>query len=228
MTTRGRDLDCRSNAGSRRFIFGVSGHRDLVSADVPQLRGQIQTLFSRFRAAYPDVSFQLLSPLAEGADRLAAEVALSSQIKLLVPMPMAQKEYERDFPNTASLSEFRRLLAAADSQWEVRDELAKDRSATRTEQYAAVGDFIARKSDVLLLLWDGLDNEKIGGTAWVKKRREYWVNTVTNPLRQEGPLSYGPTIQIATPRASAIGGPGDRLRIEIIGDLPPGELKSFA
>ena len=75
MTTRGRDLDCRSNAGSRRFIFGVSGHRDLVSADVPQLRGQIQTLFSRFRAAYPDVSFQLLSPLAEGADRLAARTA---------------------------------------------------------------------------------------------------------------------------------------------------------
>lgn len=228
MTVRGADMDLSSNAGSGPFVFGVSGHRDVVSADVPQLRAQIQTVFSRFRSAYPDALFQLLSPLAEGADRLAAEEALSSQIQLLVPMPMAQEEYERDFPSAASLGEFRRLLAAAESHWEVRSGrdsgklAARDHSGqTRTERYAAVGDLIARTSCVLLLLWDGLDNDKVGGTAWVKKRRDYWVNTTTDPLRPTDSFSYGPTIRIATPRAATAGRAGERLHIEIIGDLPP-------
>src|SRR5205085_7563992 len=86
------------------LIFGVSGHRDPLPAAVPELRAQLQLIFSRFRAAYPDTPFELLSPLAEGADRLVAEVALECQVKLRVPMPLAQKEYERDFSNATSLA----------------------------------------------------------------------------------------------------------------------------
>ena len=70
-------------------------------------------VFASFCAAYPHRTYELLSPLAEGADRLAAEVALARGIKLLVPMPMAQREYERDFVAQGSLDEFRRMLAAA-------------------------------------------------------------------------------------------------------------------
>src|SRR3977135_1859796 len=160
------------------LVFGVSGHRDLVRTDLPELRKQLHAIFGRFRSAYPNASFELLSPLAEGADRVAAEVALASGIKVGVPMPMAQADYERDFTTAESLSEFRRLLATANSQWELSDNqpnqsLLSD-SNRRTQRYAAVGDLIARASHVLLLLWDGRDNEKVGGTAWVKKRREHW------------------------------------------------------
>ena len=95
------------------FVFGVSGHRDLVQSDLPELRKQLQTVFERFRARYPNASFELLTPLAEGADRVAAEVALSRGITLRVPLPMEQLEYERDFTTTESLGEFRRLLAEA-------------------------------------------------------------------------------------------------------------------
>src|SRR5690349_6509110 len=92
------------------FIFGVSGHRDAFSEDSAELRKQIRTVFDRFRLAYPNATFELLSPLAEGADRLAAEVALRGNIRLVVPMPMAPTEYERDFTTTNSLQDFRRLL----------------------------------------------------------------------------------------------------------------------
>lgn len=199
------------------LIFGVSGHRDLLVTDVPELREQLSEVFTRFRAAYPGTPFRLLTPLAEGADRLAAEVALASKIDLFVPLPMKQQEYERDFATARSLAEFRALLAMAESHWEMPIAASSD-IERRTRQYAEVGDFIARSSHVLILLWDGGDNRKVGGTAWVKKRREHWVNAASNPFHGITPLTYGPTIQIVTPRAS---GRLPRPRPATIGELPP-------
>jgi hypothetical protein len=211
------------------LVFGVSGHRDPLPAAVPELRAQLQFVFSRFRAAYPDTPFELLSPLAEGADRLVADVALSCRVKLRVPLPLAQQEYEQDFPSPASLEEFRRMLAAAESCWEVPRASDSSESGgadggapSRAERYAAMGDFIARRSDVLLLLWDGRENNKKGGTAWVKKRREYWTGTATERTHAPDPLRSSRTIQIVTPRATVETASGGRQRVEIIGDLPPG------
>jgi len=210
-----------SNPGSRSeripLVFGVSGHRDLVPADLPALHEQLRSVFARFRAAYPATPFNLLTPLAEGADRLAAEVALAAGIGLLVPLPMKRREYERDFAAVESLSEFRRLLAQADSHWEIPASPRPTRNQ-RTRQYAEVGEFIARHSHVLILLWDGGDNKKIGGTAWVKKRRDHWVGAASDPFHGVAPLVYGPTIQVVTPRAS---GRGRRPRPATIGELPP-------
>lgn len=225
MAERGKDRDFGRAAGTAPFIFGVSGHRDLVSADLPELRTQIETVYSRFRSAYPDASLQLLSPLAEGADRLAAELALACGIKLFVPMPMAQAEYEGDFASATSLDEFRRLLAAAESSWEVSNEdEPKERRRSDTDiramKYAAAGDYIAQKSHVLLLLWDGRDNEKVGGTAWVRKRREYWIEAAKKGGSEPDTFGYVRTIQIVTPRVTATTSSQKRPRIEIIGDLP--------
>jgi hypothetical protein len=227
MAERGKDRDFGRAAGTAPFIFGISGHRDLVSADLPELRTQIETVYSRFRSAYPDASLQLLSPLAEGADRLAAELALACGIKLFVPMPMAQAEYEGDFASATSLGEFRRLLAAAELSWEVSNEdepKERPRSDTdmRAMKYAAVGDYIAQKSHVLLLLWDGRDNEKVGGTAWVRKRREYWIEAAKKGGSEPDTFGYVRTIQIVTPRVTAAKSTQKRPRIEIIGDLPVG------
>ena len=211
-----------SNPDSRSeripLVFGVSGHRDLLPADLPKLSEQLRSIFARFRAAYPSTPFKLITPLAEGADRLAAEAALAVEIGLLVPLPMEQQEYERDFATDESISEFRALLAKADSHWEIPAALnltGKD----RIRQYAEVGDLIARHSHVLILFWDGRDNRKVGGTAWVRKRREHWVNAASGSLRGIAPLGYGPTIQVVTPRAS---GGLFQPRPAIIGDLPPG------
>lgn len=195
------------------LIFGVSGHRDLVARDVPELRRQLTLIFSAFRAAYPHTPFQLLTPLAEGADRLTAEVALASEIDLLVPLPMEQAEYERDFATAESLAEFRSLLAMAKSRWEIPMD-GKAGTEGRTRQYAEVGELIARDSHVLILLWDGEENRKVGGTAWVNTRREHWVREGT-PLKA---FAYGPTIQVVTPRVSSR---LPRPRLATVGELPP-------
>jgi 23S rRNA G2069 N7-methylase RlmK/C1962 C5-methylase RlmI len=122
-----------------------------------------------------------------------------------------------------SLGEFRRLLAEASSQWEVRDESFNQRSLSegqsRAQKYAAVGEFIARKSHVLILLWDGRDNQKVGGTAWVKKRREHWSKVAAQEGTAPDLFGYVGTIQVVTPRATADG--RAQPRVEIVGDLPP-------
>lgn len=222
--------DTRDATTEGPLVFGVSGHRDLIRSDLPELRNQIRTIFQRFRVRFPVSSFELLSPLAEGADRVAAEVALTCGITLRVPMPMAQSEYERDFTTAESLGEFRRLLSLAGSHWEVRADLptrpSLSGSELRVQKYAAVGELIAQTSHVLILLWDGRDNQKIGGTAWVKKRREYWTKIATQNGAAPGLFGYVGTIQVVTPRATADG--TARPRIEIIGDLPtasPGQAE---
>jgi len=217
------DPNSGSVSGPLPLIFGVSGHRDLFIADVPQLRDRLSQVFASFRAAYPHTPFRLLTPLAEGADRLTAEVALASQISLLVPLPMKRQEYERDFTTAESLAEFRTLFARAEFRWEIPIG-PNARAQSRTKQYAEVGDFIARNSHILILLWDGRDNRKVGGTAWVKKRREHWVKAASNPFGSMVSLAYGPTIQVVTPRAS---GHLPRPRPATLGELPL-SAKEFA
>lgn len=184
---------------SDRFVFGISGHRDLVPADLPDLRQQLREIFSRAISRRPNTAFELLTPLAEGADRIAAQEALALGIRLVVPLPMPQAEYERDFVTPGSLAEFRQLLDAADSHFELANAPALSEGDSRAQQYAAVGDYIARKSDVLIFLWDGKDNQKIGGTAWVRKRREHWAGLVHG----EGKAHDFETVHVVTRRENA-------------------------
>lgn len=214
----------RGDVAGKPFVFGVSGHRDLVASDLPELKRQVQKIFDHYRRTYPKASFRLLTPLADGADRVAAEVALDSGIELHVPIPMALQEYERDFTTAESLEEFRRLLRAAQSQWEVTDNSQEPASSSdgpsRAKKYAAVGDYIAQKSHVLILLWDGRDNQKVGGTSWVKGRRERWTRTAPENGLAPDDFGYVATVHVMTPRAGAQN-KQPRPRIEIVSGLPP-------
>jgi hypothetical protein len=214
----------RYPVAGKPFVFGVSGHRDPVPADLPELRNQLQRIFQHYRSGYPTAPFRLLSPLAEGADRIVAEVALHVGIELEVPLPMALADYERDFESPESLADFRRLLRAARSQWEVSESAAEERTLSegtgRAQKYAAVGDYIARTSHVLILLWDGRHNQKVGGTSWVKRRREHWIEAATAKGADADGFAYGATVHVLTPRAATEDGKTPRPRIEIVGGLP--------
>src|SRR3954468_723095 len=115
MSARETQASFESDVRDRTFTFGVSGHRDTLEDDAVELQKHVQTVLDRFRLAHPNAFFELLSPLADGADRIAAEAALRSGLPVVVPLPMPQAEYERDFTSTESVREFRRLLATAAS-----------------------------------------------------------------------------------------------------------------
>ena len=160
-----------STAPGTALIVGVTSHRDLDPALLPALRGQIRDALAGLCAQFPSLSLALLSPLAEGGDRLAAEVALELGGQLIVPLPMPVELYEEDFQAPGSRAEFGRLLARA--QVIGLPVAAADVDALRTpgarrdQRYLLGGLFVANHCHVLLALWDGGDNGGTGGTAEV-------------------------------------------------------------
>jgi hypothetical protein len=153
--------------------IGVTGHRDLVPAEIPDIEARLREFFSSLQSDFPDLPLQLITPLAEGSDQLAAEVALAMGISIVTVLPMAQSEYERDFSSETSIASFRRLLGLSDEVI-LLPPVAGDLESPYSEyeralQYAQLGVFTSDHCQVLLALWDGKLGESIGGTGHVVK-----------------------------------------------------------
>lgn len=117
---------------------------------------------ARATAALPGRPLVVLSPLAEGADRLVAEVVLENPGASLVAMlPLPQDDYEQDFASAESLQDFRRLLGRA------AQTISLPPVAERNEAYANAGEYILNHCEVLVAIWDGQPAQGRGGTAEV-------------------------------------------------------------
>ena len=101
------------------LVVGITGHRDLRPEDVPALECRLREIFLELERSYPHTPIVLLSPLAEGADRLGARIALETGCRLIAPLPMAVAEYKNDFGSAASGREFDELLAKTESWFEL-------------------------------------------------------------------------------------------------------------
>ncbi len=151
--------------------IGVTGHRDLVPAEEPGLREQVRTFFQQLRDDFPELELQLLTPLAEGADRLVTEVAQVMGIPFIAVLPMSQEIYEKDFDSEESLALFQQQLGAAESVISLPPHDGIDPTyiesygPMRDRQYVQAGVFISNHCQVLLALWDGLEARHTGGTA---------------------------------------------------------------
>ena len=152
------------------LTIGVTGHRDLVADEVPALEEKVRDFFVQLKTEFPDLDLQLITPLAEGSDRLVTDIALEMGIRLIVPLPMPRADYERDFSSTAAVEDFREALKNArvinlrtlpEFQGQPMTESIRDR------QYAQLGIFISNHSQVLLALWDGKPSDATGGTSSV-------------------------------------------------------------
>ena len=152
------------------LTIGVTGHRDLLEEEIPALKKCVREFFLKLSKDYPDLDLQLITPLAEGSDRLVTDVALELGVDLIVPLPMAQADYERDFSSPEAVEEFRTSLDTA-RVVHLRT-LPEAGSGPVTEedrgrQYAQLGIFVSNHSQILLALWDGKPSTAIGGTASV-------------------------------------------------------------
>lgn len=162
-----------SNTQGLYLSVGVTGHRDLVPNEIPVIEQRIRDFFIGLQADFPDLPLQLITPLAEGGDQLAAEVALSLGISLVAVLPMVQSEYERDFSSGTELKAFRRLLGLSDEVI-ILPPVAGDLESPYSKQerglqYAQLGVFTSDHCQVLLALWDGKPCFHIGGTGQVVK-----------------------------------------------------------
>lgn len=164
--------DARSGVGVVPFLVGVTGHRDLEDADRELLDAAVREVFVELQAANPGRPLALLTALAEGADTLVTRIALELGAHLVIVLPMAHDDYERDFAGPAR-DDFLDLLydrhvvrrVVIPTVGRKADHL--DAKARRSLQYALAGAFIADHADALIALWDGLPSDLVGGTAQV-------------------------------------------------------------
>lgn len=165
-----------------RLRIGVTGHRQLDNIDA--LRERISEVLERIAVRLPlsaslPIRFAVVSPLAEGADRLVADTILNQvdHTTLEVPLPLPLEEYLKDFETPGSRKEFDRLRQRAVL------EIEAPASNTREEAYERVGHFVVDRCDVLIALWDGEEPRGRGGTAYIvdrARKREmpvYWIDT---------------------------------------------------
>jgi hypothetical protein len=154
-------------------MVAVTGHRDLVPDEQPRIRELVESFLSNLRSRYPGRGVAVMSSLAEGADRLVAEVALELGIGLTVILPMPRDLYRLDFADAASCGEFARLCEAADDVFELpllrgsTPETVAAPGAARSLQYAQAGVFLCAHCHVLLAIWDGKPSDQVGGTSQV-------------------------------------------------------------
>jgi hypothetical protein len=187
------------------FRVGITGTRDQRTAEAARpalaqiltlVKGEILGLADaeQAREVYCPESdntiqpkFVFVSPLAEGADRVAADEALKLSYQLKAPLPFAPDEYESDFPDT--VNEFRRLLLQADSVV-----LDGARGDYEERSYEAVGRFVVNNSDLLIAVWDGEPAKGRGGTGdIVELAVELGVRVVHVPIGEVGEFHLSET-----------------------------------
>lgn len=155
------------------LVVGVTGHRDVRPEDRTMLAGQVVAALQQLQLQAPHTPILVLSGMAEGADQLVAAVALQLQLQVVAVLPMPRAIYQERFTSAAALAEFTTLMEQADGCIELP--LLADSTAARLDadpdagalQYELLGAFLARKSHVLLALWDGGTDGPVGGTSQV-------------------------------------------------------------
>lgn len=151
----------------------MTGHRSFEPGVEQTLKARVQAALGLIRTKFDDrsghgVTFTVVSPLAEGADRIVADVVLSTlQGRLEAVLPFRDEIYLEDFELESSKSEFRELLALASVVVygpELRGRQEQD-PEERNKCYEWVGRYVVDHSDVVIALWNGEAPKGTGGTA---------------------------------------------------------------
>ena len=111
------------------LAVGVTGHRaDMLPDDsIPLLRERIRDVLQRIEEAGRDLlaaerscfapfepRLRFVSPLADGADQIAAEVALELGWELQAVLPFERADYRASLASEAARERFDALIARAD------------------------------------------------------------------------------------------------------------------
>ncbi|MFO1187314.1 MAG: DUF4231 domain-containing protein [Alphaproteobacteria bacterium] len=190
---------------------GVSGHRN-INADVAKvlrkhldgvfeiLDHTVEELAERYRDYFGHQTpiKRLVSPLAEGADMLAADAARAAT-RFRRRLPFAASEYARDFEG-AMKQALEQQIAAADAVFELNGQ--RDGGRMEESSYLVAGYLTLRHCDVLVALWDGKAARGIGGTAMVVEAAVQrgvpviWINSegTQDPCILRSDLLCGPPV----------------------------------
>jgi len=183
-----------SRLGRAPIVVGVTGHRDIPDADNAVLESATRSVLTKIAGLTPNSPHVLISSLAEGADRMAARIAIQLGWDLGIVLPAPEEIYERDFPDSNSRDQFGDLLKLA--AWIER--LPADQAGV--PDYLGAGIRLMQQSQLLLAYWDGKDIGLPGGTGDIVKRFLFDIPDSGFGLSGNTPPDARPVIHIKTRR----------------------------
>ena len=192
-----------------------------IEAEAMALHGREHDLFSR----EPPL-FTLVSPLAEGADQMAAEAALGLGWQLQAVLPFDRQSYLADFNDEDSAERFHRLVEVATCMLELPGD-----PDDPLEAYVMAGRGTVAHFDILIAVWDGLPPRGRGGTAEIVElaiaRGTAIVHLPVDPGRPSEILwsAFDPNVVTRTGHDTNVHRPFDHeqlaLLLEAMLSLPP-------
>jgi hypothetical protein len=180
----------KSTAKQPPAHIGAGGHRFLVETE--KITAGIDAALHEIAERFPNRPLTVLSPLAEGADRMIVERTLVLPgARLVAVLPMPRHEYEQDFRQAGSVDAFRRLLERADMVIELPP------ARRREDAYLASSHWILTNCDVFLVVWDGQPAQGMAGTGCMISLAQdlgkpiAWVHAGNRKPGTEEPTSLG-------------------------------------
>ena len=159
------------------LCVGVTGHRAdvLPAGSVDPLRERIRGVLTLIDEAGAGLAKEqkncfsecaparrFVSPIADGADQIAAEVALELGWDLQAILPFGRKPYRASLANHGAREQFDSLLERATCVLELPGDSKRELDA-----YVMTGRATVAHCDILIAIWDGLPPRGRGGTGEV-------------------------------------------------------------
>jgi hypothetical protein len=137
-------------------------------AELDKVTAGVDDAIAKIEKAFPGRPLVALTALAEGADRLIAGRILTRPLaRLAAVLPLQRRDYSTDFQSAESKRDFLALLRRADKVIDLPRRV-------RPEAYEASGRYIVEHSDVLVVAWDGQNEQGQGGTAQIVAYARQW------------------------------------------------------
>ena len=171
------------------IYIGITGNRDISEEQIVFIKERIEEFLSNCQKDNEFVELIVLTPLADGVDRIIANSILENflNIKILVPLPFSEFIYKNTFgkglkinniSQAESIKEYENLLEKIkkhnkcdniyinlkfDKENYLNQNIDEQRKI-RNEQYASLGEYLIEKSDNLIAVYDKNRDIKKGGT----------------------------------------------------------------
>lgn len=183
------------------IYIGITGNRDISIEQSIFIKKSIKNFLKKFTVDKDFHEIVVLTPLADGVDRIIANVVLDnySDVKILIPLPFSENLYKNSFgkglrinniSQKESIREYEDLLEKIkkhnkcddiyinlefDKENYLNQNIDKQRK-TRNEQYALLGEYLIDKSDILIAVYDKNREIKKGGTIEIVNKFNLKMN----------------------------------------------------
>ncbi len=148
------------------LILSVTGHTDIPDEAISRIRVSLDSLLSKLRLYVGDTEIILLTALAEGADRIVADWAISNGIKIVPILPMPKDVYKSTFSASGyasveeSKSDFERIL---NSKGVLKPYVLDSDRVNISRTYRDLSAYLVANSHLLIAVWDGRTYNARGG-----------------------------------------------------------------